>query len=160
MLSQGLFNLLLITPEVNDIVNGSIHMSSLRKGYTLPAIRFSEVTSMPIVTNSGTAQLNYQRWQFDCIASAYLDAQSLKETVKSLLADYTGTLADGTTVRSTILKNEVDNPLEEGRGGYIFRSAIDFEFAYDASGVPVITPTPAVELDIDDVGEPQFNSGN
>ena len=160
MISQGLFNLILIS-SVNDIVNGSIHMGSLRKGYTLPAIRFSAVTSTPIVTNNGTASLNYQRIQFDAIASTYLDAQSLKDALKALLDDYTGTLAEGTVIYSSILKMELDNPLEEGRGGYAFRSVLDYEFGFDPSGIPVIiAPTPDVVLDLDDMGLPQFDSGN
>jgi hypothetical protein len=57
-----------------------------------------------------------------------------------LLVDYSGTLADGTTIYCSLLKNELDNPLEEGRGGYVFRSLLDIEFAYDSRGLDVLIP--------------------
>ena len=98
--------------------------------------------------------------QFDCLAVDYLDAKRLKDAVKSLLKDYAGTLAEGTVIRASFLKNEIDNPLEEGKGGYVFRSVLDIQFAYDATGIPVLHPTPDVSIDIDDVGLPQFNSDN
>jgi hypothetical protein len=158
MLSEGLYNLLILTPAIATIVaNGgsppqySVHHGSLRKGYTLPAIRMSAVTSTPIVTNTGTADLSYQRWQFDAIASNYLDAQRLKDALKALLSDYVGTLGEGTVIYSSILKMELDSPLEEAVGGYAFRSVLDYEFGFDPSGIPVIVaPTLDVELDITD----------
>jgi hypothetical protein len=138
MLAEGLFNLIISTPEIATLVtNGgsppqfSVHMGSLRKGYWLPAIRMSAVTSTPITFSGGTAGLNYQRWQFDAIATNYLDAQRLRDALKALLTDYVGTLAEGTVIYSSILKMELDNPLEEGVGGYIFRSVLDYEFGYD-----------------------------
>jgi hypothetical protein len=168
MLSEGLFNLIISTPEIAAIVgNGgsppqySVHMGALRKGYWLPAIRMSAVTSTPIVCSQGTASLSYQRWQFDCIANAYLDAQRLKDALKALLNDYVGTLGEGTVIYSSILRMELDNPLEEGVGGYAFRSVLDYEFGYDPTGIPIFAPPEIdVELDIDDVGLPQFDSGN
>src|SRR5580704_18099177 len=115
MIMEGLFNLLLITTEVNSLVNGSIHHGSLRKGYTLPAIRMNTVTSSFIITTDSTADLEYQTIQFDCLAVDYLDALRLKDAVKSLLKDYSGVLAEGTVIRASFLKNESDNPLEEGK---------------------------------------------
>src|ERR1700722_2257324 len=160
MIMEGLFNLLFITPAVNNLVNGSIHHGSLRKGYTLPAVRMNIVTSSFITTTDSTADLEYQTIQFDCMAVDYLDALRLKDAVKSLLKDYTGTLIEGTTVRATFIVNDIDNPLAEGKGGYVFRSMLTFKFAYDAPGIPVIAPIPNVVLDLDDTGQPQFNSGN
>jgi hypothetical protein len=170
MLSEGLFNLIISTPEIASIVGNSgsppqysVHMGSLRKGYWLPAIRMSAVTSTPLTCSDGTASLNYQRWQFDAIANSYLDAQRLKDSLKALLNDYTGVLGEGTVIYSSILRMELDNPLEESVGGYAFRSVLDYEFGYDPSGLAIIT-APLVdvelELDIDDVGLPQFDSGN
>ena len=95
----------------------------------------SATTSTPIVCSNGTASLNYQRWQFDAIASNYLDAQRLKDALKGLLNDYRGTLAEGTVISSSILKMELDSPMEEGRGGYAFRSVIEYEFGYDPMGL-------------------------
>jgi len=74
-----------ITPAVNDLVNGSIHHGSLRKGYTLPAIRMNVVTSSFIITTDSTAALEYRTIQFDCLAVDYLDALRLKDAVKSVL---------------------------------------------------------------------------
>jgi hypothetical protein len=167
-LPQGLFNLMISTPEIAELVtNGatppqfSIHMGTLDKGYWLPAIRFSVITSTPIVTNSGTASLTYERIQFDCMAVEYLDAQSLKDALKGLLNDYVGVLGEGTVIYSSILMMERDNPLEEGTGGYVFRSVLEYEFGFDPTGIPIVVPPDVnVELDIDDVGLPQFNSGN
>jgi hypothetical protein len=133
MIMEGLFNLLLITPAVNDLVNGSIHHGSLRKGYTLPAIRMNIATSSFIITADGTADLEYQTIQFDCLAVDYLDALRLKDAVKSLVTDYSGVLAEGTAIRASFLKNEMDNPLAEGKGGYVFRSILDIQFVYDAN---------------------------
>jgi hypothetical protein len=157
---EGLFNLLLITPAVNNLVNGSIHHGSLRKGYTLPAVRMNVSTSSFITTAQSTADLQYQTIQFDCIASEYLDALRLKDAVKSLLKDYTGTLVEGTAISASWLVNEIDNPLGEGLGGYTFRSMLTLKFAYDASGLSLIAPIPNVVLDIDDVGLPQMDTGN
>jgi hypothetical protein len=161
MLSEGLFNLIISTPEIADIVgNGgsppqfSVHMGSLRKGYWLPSIRMSAVTSSPIVCNDGTASLAYQRWQFDSIAANYLDAQRLKDALKGLLNDYVGTLGEGTVIYSSILKMELDSPMEEASGGYAFRSVLDYQFGYDPTGIPIIlAPTPDVVLTIEDTGD-------
>jgi hypothetical protein len=162
MLAEGLFNLMTITPSITALVGGSIHHGSLRKGYTLPAIRMSAVTSTPIVTNSGTSDLLFQRWQFDAFASNYLDSHRLRDAIRALLDDYSGTLAEGTVIYSTILKLELDSPLEEGRSqsGYAFRSLLDYEFSFDQTATTIITPIPEVQIDIDDTGEPQFDSGN
>lgn len=163
MLAEGLWNLMSITPEIAALVNSdgspsipSIHHGSLRKGYTLPAIRFSEVTSTPITTTDGTAAVRYTTYQFDCFAVKYLDARRLLDAVTSLLTDYKGTLAEGTVIRSSIPANVGrDNPLEEGKSGYVNRCTIDIRFAYDDTGLPVIVPpTPDVTLniEIDDQG--------
>jgi len=167
-LQQGLYALINSAPEITGllgIVGGSppffsVYHGDLRKGYILPAIKFSVVSSTPLVANTGTANQNYERIQFDCIAAQYLDATSLKDALKALLIDYVGTLAEGTTVYSSILRMELDSPLEEGKGGYLFRSVLDIEFGYDSLGTDVLIPIPHVLLDIDDVGLPQFNSGN
>jgi hypothetical protein len=148
-IASGLFNLVLISP-VNAIVNGSIHLGSLRKGYTLPAVRISEVTTTPIVANTGTAALQYSRFQFDAFAGDYNTAHALRDALKGLLTDYTGTLAEGTTIFSSILMNELDSPLEEGTGGYTFRCLLDYEFAFDSTGTYMLIPEPNVELDIYD----------
>jgi hypothetical protein len=163
MISEGLFDLILTTPEINNLVDGSIHQGSLTKGYTLPAIRFFEVTATPIVSNSGTAGLLYQTWQFDCLDNSYLGCHRLRDVVKSLLQDYAGTLGEGTNIYSSRTKNFGDHSLEEGAGassgsGYIYGCHMDVEFAYDSSGMDVLITVPAVELDIDDTGQPQFNS--
>jgi hypothetical protein len=158
MLAEGLFNLFTITPSITVLVGGSIHHGSLRKNYTLPAVRMSAVTTTPIVANTGTSDLMYQRWQFDAFAKNYLDSHRLKDAMKSLLNDYSGTLAEGTVVYSTILKMELDSPLEEGKGGYVFRCVLDYEFAFDQTGIPIVTPIPEVQLDIDDTGQPQFDN--
>jgi hypothetical protein len=131
VISEGLFHLMLTTPSVNDLVNGSIHHGSLRKGYTLPAIRFSEVASTPIVTSQGTANLQYKTFQFDAFASTYLDAHRLRDAMRSLLADFAGSLAEGTVVHGSILKNELDDPLEEGKSGYINRCLLDIQFSFE-----------------------------
>jgi hypothetical protein len=47
--------------------------------------------------------------------------------------DYSAVLAEGTVIRASFLKNEMDNPLAEGKGGYVFRSILDIQFAYDAN---------------------------
>jgi hypothetical protein len=130
MIMEGIFNLLLITPAVNNLVNGSIHHGSLRKGYTLPAIRMTVVTSSFITTTDSTADLQYQTIQFDCLAVDYLDALRLKDAVKALFKDYSGVLVEGTVIKASFLKNEMDNPLAEGKGGYVFRSILDIQFAY------------------------------
>jgi hypothetical protein len=163
MLSEGLFDLIISTPQVASIVSQggsppqfSVHHGSLRKGYTLPAIRMTAVTTTPIVCTDGTSSVAYQRWQFDCIAggndpNGYLNAQRLKDALKGLLNDYRGTLAEGTVIYSSIIKMELDNPMEEGKGGYAFRSVLDYEFGFDASGLPnFLPPVPDVELDISD----------
>jgi hypothetical protein len=164
MLMEGLFNILVSTPEIADFVgNGgsppqySVHHGSLRKGYWLPAVRFSATTSAFIVTNTGTADLAYQTIQFDCMAVDYLDAQRLKDAVKSLFKDYVGVLAEGTVIRASWLMNELDSPLEEGKGGYVFRNLLDIKFAYDATDIPVIRPDIDVTVNngIDDLGLPQ-----
>jgi hypothetical protein len=160
MLAEGLWNLFYITPSITDIVGNSIHHGALRKGFTLPAIRMSEITSSPIIANTGTSDLMYQRWQFDSIAMNYLDAHRLKDAVRALLDDYSGTLAEGTVIYCTLLKMELDSPMEESLTGYAFRSIVDYEFAFNQTGIPILTPIPEVELDIDDVGLPQFDSGN
>ena len=36
-------------------------------------------------------------------------------------------LAEGTAIRASFLKNEMDNPLAEGKGGYVFRSILDIQ---------------------------------
>jgi hypothetical protein len=150
MISQGIWNLLYITPAIYNIVGTSIHNGALRKGYTLPAIRFSEVTSTPITSSDGTDTLQYSTFQFDAFASDYNTCHALKDALKGLLTDYTGVLVEGTVIYGTIIKNELDSPLEEGRGGYVFRCLLDYQFAFDASGIPILTPVPEVELDIDD----------
>jgi|HubBroStandDraft_6_1064221.scaffolds.fasta_scaffold538151_2 hypothetical protein len=138
MISEGIFNLIVTNPSVADIVSGggsppmySVHHGSLRKSYTLPAIRMSAVTTTPIITTDGTAPLLYQRWQFDSFASTYLDAHRLNDALKDLLTDYAGTLCEGTVIRSTFLRMELDSPLEEGKAGYVFRCVVDYEFAYE-----------------------------
>ena len=34
---------------------------------------------------------------------------------------------------ASFLKNEMDNPLAEGKGGDVFRSILDIQLAYDAN---------------------------
>jgi hypothetical protein len=143
MIIEGLYNLIISTPAIASLVsNGasppqfSVHLGSLRKGFTLPAIRLNIATTSFIITAQSTADLEYQTIQFDCIAggndpNGYINAKRLKDAVKSLLKDYAGTLADGTIIRASFLKNEIDDPLEESKGGYAFRSTLDIQFAYN-----------------------------
>lgn len=137
MIAEGLYNLLITTPAVTAFVSDhaspptfQVYHNALRKGYNLPAIVIVAVTSRPIVTNDGTADLNYQRFQFDCYAANYLDSHRLKDAVKHTLQDFKGTLIDGTVINSAITKMELDNPFEEGKGGFIFRCVIDIQFGF------------------------------
>ena len=137
MIAEGLFNLLISDSGVAAFVSNhasppvfQVYHGALRKGYSLPAIMITAVISSPIVTNEGTADLNYQRFQFDCLATSYLEAHRLKDAVKALLQDYRGTLIEGTQIFSSITKMELDNPFEEGKGGYIYRCIIDIQFGF------------------------------
>jgi hypothetical protein len=126
MLQQGLFNLLLNDRSVSAIVGDQVYLGTLRRGYTLPAVRINVITSTPIVTfDSSKSNLQYRRMQFDCFADQYVPAHQLLDAVKNAILDYRRILASGEQVVSTILEAELDNPLEEGKGGFAYRTMVD-----------------------------------
>lgn len=137
MIAEGLYNLLISDAGVTAFVSDhrspptfQVYHGALRKGYSLPAIILNAVVSSPIVTNDGTAALNYERFQFDCLAPTYLEAHRLRDAVKVLTQDFKGTLIDGTVISSSITRMELDNPFEEGKGGFVHRCIIDIQFGF------------------------------
>lgn len=45
--------------------------------------------------------------------------------------DFAGVLTEGTVALGSNLKNELDDPLEEGKSGYINRCVLDIQFSFD-----------------------------
>lgn len=130
MFDKGLYPLLVASSSLASVgVGTNIYFSQLPKGAGFPALILHKVSTVPIITLGGTADLVAQRWQVDCISSVdQMNARAVAQAVKKLLTDFAGTLTDGTIVQTTTLENEIDMAFEVGALGYAFRVAVDFIF--------------------------------
>jgi hypothetical protein len=128
MIESGLSHLLSGTTSVTNIVSDQIHLGMLPKGYSLPAVVISSISATEVIGNDGTADLRAKRFQFDCLAplpGGYPVAHHLALAIKALLQDYRGSLNDGSQITGSQVINELDNPFEEAKGGFAYRTLID-----------------------------------
>src|SRR5579872_7448125 len=140
MLEQGLYHLL-VTDSGIQAVAPNVYLGILPKQYQTPCIRLQNVGSENIVTMDSTAALRAKRMQFDCYAplGQYVKAHQIALAVKALLQDYRGNLVDDSNnVLATITASEVlmelDEPLEEGTGGFLHRTVVDINFWFTEPG--------------------------
>lgn len=68
--------------------------------------------------------------QFDSYGDDPISAKQLSTAVKSAFANFAGQLSDGTTIQFTDVTMDVDEPYEQGGGGYIYRSLLRLQAFY------------------------------
>lgn len=73
-----------------------------------PCITYQSPSYVPEYAGNGAVGVSETRIVFDCLASSYLPARTIAETLASTLSSYTGTLPNGTRVFETEVVNIVD----------------------------------------------------
>lgn len=81
-----------------------------------------------------------KRMQFDSYGEKYSETLFLSNTVRDLLKNLKGSLAN-TNVQGTIVMTDRDMPYEAGESGYVFRRLLEIDFVHtDGSGSIPYTP--------------------
>ena len=68
---------------------GRIYAITLKQGATLPALTYQRIDGPRIVSHSGDSGLSHPRYQIECWAATYLEAEALAEDV---IAAFSGDL--------------------------------------------------------------------
>lgn len=80
-LATELHQWLTIHPATSALVGERVYPIRLPQKATLPAIAYSRVSSPPTRTHSGRGTLEHPRYQLDCWAATYLEAEALAAAV-------------------------------------------------------------------------------
>ena len=81
---------------------------------SLPAITYQQTGGARNHTLEGTDNMTPSVWRFNCWSETYSEAETVAQTVKAALDDYTGT-ASGVTIQNAHYESDTD--LLEQRAG-------------------------------------------
>ena len=122
---------LLNVTAVTSLVSTRIYPQVLPQGCTLPAVRYSLVSSSRETLVGGVSGFADSTVQVDAYAETYLDAQNVAEQIKLALMDWAGTSSD-IEIRNIQLRNQMDMyeaPIDADDVG-AHRVALDFEIIH------------------------------
>jgi hypothetical protein len=167
-IEQGLFQL--VTSDTNVCqalavdpppANNSCFWIQAPKGGKLPFIVLSRVATGDTYTMNGATGFRDGLFQANCFATSYYQARSISLVVRQLLESFAGNLPDvnQTAVDAVFTEKDFDLQYEEGGKNWVYQAVYQFRVWYYETALTV-GPGPNQELDIDDVGLPQFDSGN
>lgn len=92
---------------VNALVSGRIYPQTLPQNVVLPAIVYSQISSVRGSSHSGTSGFASCRFQVDIWATTYYQASTVANAVRTALDNYKGVMGSS-NVGSAFLENELD----------------------------------------------------
>lgn len=108
MIDHAIYSKLSQDSNITAIVGQRIYPVKLPQEVTIPAIRFSRVsTTGRIITHSGSADVAKSRYQFSCYAEDILTAKNISEKIRQLFHGQTFE-ENGEEVFNATAVNEVD----------------------------------------------------
>lgn len=110
MILAALVTLLQNDAGVSALVSGSIYLSELPRGYTLPAICAHRYNGTQEYGVSGPVGVREDQVQFDIYGPDATTAQQVSEAVRHVLDAFTGVLSDGTKVQACYMERDMDMP--------------------------------------------------
>ena len=135
---QGLFQLVTqdaaVKAAVGTDANGTTkaYWVLATQGAVLPFLVFSRISTTDPYAMSGTIGMREGLFQIVTYASTsnYFTFRAIADTVRNCLKDYTGTLPDGTVVKSVIIEKDWDHQFEEGGKGFTYGAYLQFRVWY------------------------------
>lgn len=108
------------------------------KGTKYPSVVITRATTRDVYSLSGSSNLRFASFQFDCYGNTYYDARAMADAVRDLLKSFSGTLPDsagsppdGTVVQGCVVTRDMDFPFEPGSKSFIYRSMLEVTIAYE-----------------------------
>lgn len=142
-LEVDLYTVLSTDAGVLGAMNGrsNVYLGSIPKGQDDNlAVVIQTVMTDNFVASDQTNLLQMKKMQFDSYAERFSDALLLSNTVKNLLKDLKGSLAN-TDVKGVIARRDIDMPREPGKTGYVYRRMLELDFWHtDGAGSVPYTP--------------------
>lgn len=129
---QGLFQLVTQDAGVQSAVGADANGTTKAwwvlapQGVVLPFLIFSRVATTDPYAMSGTIGLSEGLFQIVCYSATYYGSRSVAATVRDCLKNYTGTLPDGTVVKSVLIEKDWDDKYEEGGKGFTYGAYLQF----------------------------------
>ena len=111
-LAGDLRTFILADATVTGLVVARMSPMRLPQNPTFPALVYTQISGPRDRNLSGPSGRVVARFQIDCWAKTYLQAQSLADAVRARLDGYQGTMG-ATVVGSVALENETDDLEEE-----------------------------------------------
>jgi hypothetical protein len=109
MLLTDVVAYLLTQTAITSVVGESIQPIPAPVDMTLyPCVTVQSPSYVPEYANNGPVGVSNTRVVFDCLASTYLVARSLAETLAATFSAFSGTLPNGTEVREAEVVNILD----------------------------------------------------
>lgn len=118
------------SPRPSAADNG-IFISLALKQAQRPYLVLHTVSAPPAAgTLDGITALVDGEIQLDSYGDDPVSARQLSTALKKTFANFSGALPDGTTVQFTDVTMDVDEPYEQGGGGYLYRSLLRLRAFY------------------------------
>ena len=132
MIGDSIKTLLGADDAIAALVGGRIYPVILPRGYTYPAICFHVFSDVPDYDFAGTTGHKSAQVQIDCYGASATSARQVAAAVTDLLADFSGSLEDGSLVEGAFIERDMDMPfLPTGDAkGISFRVLLQVRFEY------------------------------
>jgi hypothetical protein len=153
MLLPGLYQYLASLSSVTALLGTAgdggpaIYFSAAPKQPPVPFLVLHKVNTLPAgQTLDGVSALIDGEIQFDAYANDAITAQGITTAVRTVLANYADTMAEGTQIQFVAVVEEFDAGYEEGDSSYLYRSILRLRAFYTETGIPGPAPGGSVTL--------------